>query len=122
MALDENPVRQSEAARLLEYFDAHQLAELVGVSTHSIARYLRWEQQPPIAVVNRLHWLARAVGYLSGTYNENGVRRWFKRQRKALGGLSPEEVLLAEEEWSSESEGALRVLDLAQASVGMIAT
>lgn len=121
-ALGANPVPQQEANALLKYFHEDQLATLLRVSKSSVLRYASGERKAKGPVVDRLHWLALVVGYLTGTYNEYGVRRWFERPRKALDGPSPKEVLLADGDWTPESRGAQRVERLAKATIGMVAT
>lgn len=121
-ALGENPAPQQEAGALLKIFAVEQLAELLRISPTSVQRYARGEREAPGPVVERLHWLALIVGYLTGTYNEYGVRRWYERPRTALNGESPKEILLADAEWTPSSEGARRVEALAKATIGMPAT
>jgi len=121
-ALGENPAPQQESRALLRIFDADQLAELLVISPTSMQRYARGDRQPPEAVVERVHWLALVVGYLTGTYNRYGVRRWFERPRQALGGVSPKQALLNHPEWTPDSEGARRVEELAKSLIGMPVT
>ena len=121
-ALGENPVPQQEMRSLLRTFDAEQLASLLVISPSSVQRYARGERHIPEPVVDRVHWLALVVGHLTGTYNEYGVRRWFRRPRQALDGTTPEQALLAEGGWSHYSEGARKVEGLAKSLIGMPAT
>jgi len=121
-ALGENPAPRQEINALLKYFDNEDLAELLQISPSSVQRYARGERNPPEPVVDRLHWLALVVGYLTGTYNEFGVRRWFDRPRTALDGKGPKDTLLAEKAWTPESDGARQVEELAKALIGMPAT
>lgn len=121
-ALGDNPVPQQEARALLKYFDEDQLATLLRVSKSSVQRYASGARKAKDPVVDRLHWLALVVGYLTGTYNEYGVRRWFERPRKALDGPSPKQVLLADGDWTPDSRGAQRVEVLAKSTIGMVAS
>ncbi len=121
-ALGENPAPQREARALLDYFSEEQLARLLVISISSIQRYVRGERRPPDVVTDRLHWLAVAIGYLTGTYNEHGVRRWFDRPRTALGGQSPTQALLFQDDWTPDTEAAQRVEQLARTLSGMPAT
>ncbi|MBX3142715.1 MAG: hypothetical protein KF813_03080 [Trueperaceae bacterium] len=121
-ALADNPAPQQEARALLRYFDEDQLARLLLVSRSSIQRYASGERTAKGPVIDRLHWLALVVGLLTGTYNEYGVRRWFERPRKALGGPSPQEVLLVAGDWTPDDLGARRVEELAKATIGMVAS
>lgn len=120
--LGENPAPQQEAKALLKVFAVEQLAELLRISPTSVQRYARGDREAPGPVVERLHWLALVVGYLKGTYNEYGIRRWFERKRTALKGKSPKETLLEDTEWAPSSAGARRVEALAKATIGMPAT
>lgn len=121
-ALGQNPAPRREINALLKYFDNEQLTELLQISPSSVQRYARGERNPPEPVVDRIHWLALVVGYLTGTYNEFGVRRWFERPRTALDGKGPKDALLADKAWTSESDGARQVEQLARALIGMPAT
>lgn len=121
-ALGENPVPRREWRALRAYFDDDRLASLLGISESSVQRYARGTRVTPDPIVARLHWLALVVGHLNGSYNEYGVRRWFARPRKALGGRSPQETLLADGDWSPDGEAARRVGSLAEAGMGMTAT
>lgn len=120
--LEHNPAPKREWQSLLGFFGAEQLARLLGVSETSVHRYSRGERQAPPEVISRLHWLAIVIGHLSGSYNEFGVRRWFQRPRAQLDGKSPQQVLLAEGDWSPDGEAAALVEELAKGSLGMIAT
>ncbi len=122
LALRENPVPRREWGALLRYFGAEQLATLLRVSQSSVQRYARGMRTTPLEVAARLHWLAIVVGYLSASYNEFGVRRWFERARKALGGHSPQARLLAEDDWSPRCNAAQEIEALARAGTGMGAT
>lgn len=121
-ALAVNPVPDREWRSLLKYFKSDDLIELLQVSDSSIQRYVSGKRPTPDDVAGRLHWLALVVGHLSGSYNPFGVRRWFARSRAALGGKAPQEVLLSENPWSPDGEGAQQVEALAKASTGMPAT
>jgi hypothetical protein len=121
-ALGENPVPHREWKPLLRLFGPQRLAALLSVSESSIGRYSRGERTTPDDVAGRLHWLAIVVGYLSGSYNDFGLRRWFERPRRALGGKSPQDVLLAEQQWSPEGKFAAAIEELARGSGGMTAT
>jgi hypothetical protein len=118
-ALAENPVPRREWKAVRQYFNDDQLAHLLGISETSVQRYARAQRNTPEAVVAKLHWLALVVGYLSGSYNEYGVRRWFQRPRQALAGHSPQETLLAERDWTPDGLAARKVESLAKASMGM---
>lgn len=107
---------------LLECFGDEQLAELLQISPSSIQRFARGGRTIPEPVEDRLHWLALVVGHLSRTYNSLGVRRWFERPRTALGGKSPKETLLTDTAWTSDSDGAREVGELARALIGMPVT
>lgn len=121
-ALADNPVPQQEVKALLNYFGEDQLASLLLVSRSSVQRYASGDRTAKGPVVDRLHWLALVVGFLTGTYNEYGVRRWFQRPRKALGGPSPQQILLADGDWSPDDRGAQRIWELARATIGMVAS
>ena len=110
-ALDESPAPASEWPTLLEVLGPELLGCLVGVSVSSTRRYLSRARHTPDAVAARLQFIALVVGDLAGAYNEIGVRRWFERPRKPLGGNAPNAVLVGD--WRPEDEGPRRVRELA---------
>lgn len=122
MVLGESPLPEREWRSLLATFDAADLGAMLKTSESSVKRYATDVRTTPDHVADRLHWLAITVGYLSGSYNAYGVRRWFQRPRQALGGLSPREALDAEGDWTPYGDAATRIQDLAKASTGMTAT
>lgn len=90
-----------------------RLADLVGVSVSSMARYRTGQRGTPDDVALRLHVLAQIVSDLSGSYNAYGIRRWFDRPRSALNGRAPGEVLHGA--WDPEDEQVVAVRELAAA-------
>lgn len=110
-ALDASPVPANEWPALHEVLGPKMLAGLVGVSASSARRYLSGTRPTPDAVAVRLHFLALVVADLAGAYNDIGVRRWFERSRKRLGGSSPARLLA--EDWSPDDDGPSRVRELA---------
>lgn len=110
-ALDESPAPASEWPTLSGILGPELLARLVGVSASSTRRYLSQARHTPDAVAARLHAIALVVGDLAGAYNEIGIRRWFERPRKRLGGNAPNAVLVGD--WRPEDEGPRRVRELA---------
>lgn len=120
--LRHNPLPQREWPALQRHFDPEHLARLLGISKSSVLRYARGERHTPDDVAARLHWLAIVVGYLVGSYNALGIRRWFARPRRTLDGASPEALLLGERPWSPDGDSARRIEELARASTGMTVT
>lgn len=70
----------------------------------------------PPAAVDRIQLIGRVVWCLMGSYNDEGVRRWFGRRRPQLQGKSPAEHL--GNDWSANSPAAKQVLALAEALTG----
>jgi uncharacterized protein (DUF2384 family) len=60
-----------------------------------------------------VHFLARILATLAGSYNEFGARRWLERPRTALGGRAPAELLRGD--WDPDDDGARQVRELAEA-------
>lgn len=118
--LEQSPVPEFEWASLLKVFDADELSSLVGTSPSSLRRYASGARATPDEVAARLHFLARVVGELKGSYNEIGIRRWFRRKRLPLGERPPAEVL--GESWSPEDPEPAEVLALARSLVSSPAT
>lgn len=96
------------------------LTALVGVSPSSVKRYATGERETPDLAAARLHFLAMLIADLLGSYNRYGVRRWFERPRKPLGGQSPREALGPH--WQPDDPAAQRIADLAQALTSLGAT
>lgn len=120
--LGESPLPEREWRSLLGYFDAADLGALLKTSESSVKRYAADVRTTPDHIADRLHWLAITVGYLSGSYNAYGIRRWFQRPRQALGGRSPSEALGTDGDWAPYGDAATRIQDLAKASTGMTVT
>lgn len=119
-AIEESPMPGHEWVMLTDLLGDDLVAELVGVSPSSVRRYGHGERPTPDDVAGRLHVLALIVSDLAGSYNDFGIRRWFRRSRSALGGDSPSAVLSGG--WSPESERVREVRALARALSGSPAT
>lgn len=119
-ALEESPLPRTEWVGLERVLGADMLADLVGVSPSSLRRYAAGTRDTPDDVAARLHFLALVVGDLSGSYNDFGVRRWFRRRRSQLGGQAPADLLQGA--WDPQEEGPDKVRKLAAALLGAPAT
>jgi len=86
------------------------LGELVGVPAEMLAAFDRTRHHP--ATVARIDLVGQVVWCLLGTYDDEGIRRWFGRCRPQLQGKSPAEHL--GDDWLADSLAAKRVLDLAK--------
>ena len=93
------------------------LAELLEVSTRSLQRYAKRERMPKGDVLLRFRWLAGVADALSGAYNEDGARQWFRRPRAQLDGLCPKDFLGAR--WLPDSAAAMRVYRLTTSLTGV---
>lgn len=118
--LEESPVPDSEWKAVRSVLGAELLSHLLNVSETSVRRYERGERSTPDDVAFRLHSLALIVADLSGGYNEFGIRRWFGRERSALEGRAPIDVL--HKDWNPDDPGPTSVRDLAARLTGMGAT
>ena len=119
-ALEQSPVPETELPALLELFGLEMLADLLGTSPSSLRRYTSGARSAPDLVAARAHFLSVVVGDLRGAYNAIGVRRWFDRERSALGGRSPRRLL--GKNWDPDSVAAMQVRELARSLVGSPAT
>lgn len=115
-ALEASALPETELPKLATLFGTEHLAALVGVGTSTLRRYLARQRAVPDDVAHRLHVVARIVGALAGMYNDRGIRRWFDRPRRQLGGLTPAEALV--KHWSDEQFDADDVVMLASAPTG----
>jgi len=59
--------------------------------------------------------LPMVIADLAGSYNNDGIRRWFDRPRQQLKGASPRQFL--EGSWTPNSTEALRIKELSTAVV-----
>lgn len=72
---------------------------------------------PPPAPASRVMLIRQIVWCLRGTYDDEGIKRWFCRRRPQLQGKSPAEHL--GDDWQANSPAAMRVLALAAELTGM---
>ena len=119
-ALLESPTPRHEWPRLVEVLGLELLARLVGTSLASARRYASGERNTPEVLAERLHHVAMIVADLAGAYNDLGIRLWFDRSRKLLGGKPPRELLTGA--WRPDQREPQRVLELAASLVGSPAT
>lgn len=119
-ALDASPVPQYEWPALARVFPPEDLADLLQVSVSSLKRYQSRERDTPDQVAARLHFIAQVVGDLAGSYNETGIRRWFRRKRTQLDGRTPAAWLAPG--WDPDDKGPRRVRELARHLVTLSAT
>jgi hypothetical protein len=118
--LEGSPMPQFEWQSLSKVFDADDLAKLLETSTSSLRRYMSGARSTPDDIAERLHYLARIVGDLRGSYNDIGIRRWFSRKRTALDGKTPSQLLMGQ--WRPDDSGPERVRALARSLVASPAT
>lgn len=119
-ALEESPSPRSEWPALTEMLEPERLGILLGVSLSSVRRYATGSRPTPDEVARRLHFVAKVVADLLGAYNAAGVRRWFERPRRVLGGRRPADVLAGP--WDPDEDGPRSVRALARSLVGGTAT
>jgi hypothetical protein len=86
------------------------LGGLVGVPPAAIVKFSKGSIKPEM--VGRVKHIGQEVWCLLGTYDNEGIRRWFRRQRPQLKGKSPAECL--QDGWQGDSADAMRVLALAE--------
>jgi len=111
-----SPIPDTELPKLDELFRTDTLADLLGIGSSTLRRYLANERRVPDDVARRAHVVTRIVGDLAGFYNERGIRQWFSRPRVQLGGRTPTDVLRTA--WESDEGAAEPVLELAAELVG----
>ncbi|MBI4738292.1 hypothetical protein HY772_01805 [Candidatus Woesearchaeota archaeon] len=81
------------------------LIDLTGKSPADLRKDLLEESK-------KIYFLYEIVNYLRGSYNDEGVRRWFQRERSQLEGKSPLRYLYSG--WDPDDEEAKHVLELAK--------
>lgn len=97
-------------AALLDVLGEVLLGHLVGLPAASIFQ-AAYEGQ----AADRIAWISKVVWHLQGTYNNSGIRRWFRRPRAQLEGRSPVQAL--GQDWKADDSSAVAVLRLAEALV-----
>jgi transcriptional regulator with XRE-family HTH domain len=115
VAVEESPMPDAEWAPMSDAL-GEDLARLLNISPSSLARYRSGERATPDVVAARLHFIAMVVSDLAGSYNNFGIRRWFKRHRSALQDKSPEQILSGD--WTVDREEVVHVRDLARSLLG----
>jgi hypothetical protein len=113
--LDDCPVPQREMPKLAEVLGP-ELRDLLGISNSALQRYRDETRDVPDDVAWRGHVLAGIVGDLAGSYNDRGIRGWFKRGRPQLGGRAPADVLSGK--WDPQNDAVTQVRNLAGSLVG----
>ena len=119
-ALRASPLPEYEWGAMTSTLGVERLASVLGVAEASLRRYASGTRTTPDEVAACLHHVAQVVGYLRGGYNDIGIRRWFQRPRRSLGGETPEAFLGPD--WSPDGERATAVLELARALTSSPAT
>ena len=118
--IEHTPMPAAEWGPVVEVLGLDDTAAMLGTAPSSVRRYESGDRTTPQAVAERLHLLELVIADLSGSYNDYGIRRWFRRARTQLGGRSPVELLRGE--WGPDDEGPSRVRELAGALIGLGAT
>ena len=112
-ALETSPLPEAEIRSTAAAIGWERLAELSGASLPSLRRYAGGTRSTPDPVAHRVHFLARILATLAGSYNEFGARRWLERPRVALGGRAPASLLRGD--WDPDDDGPRQVRELAEA-------
>jgi uncharacterized protein (DUF2384 family) len=112
-ALEASPLPEAEIRSTAATIGWERLAELSGASLPSLRRYAAGTRGTPDPVAHRVHFLARILATLAGSYNEFGARRWLERPRTALGGRAPASLLRGD--WDPDDDGPRQVRELAEA-------
>lgn len=112
----DSPVPDRELPKLDALFGTDRLAALTGVASSSLRRYLGHDRDVSDEVAGRAHLVARIVSDLAGSYNEQGIRRWFERPRPQLDRRAPKDILHGK--WDPEGPEAARVAALAAERAG----
>ena len=115
-AVDASPHPEGEWAPARELLGDELLARLLRISASSLRRYAAADRRTPDEVAWRLHFVARLLAALVGSYNDYGIRRWFERRRSALDGVTPAELL--EHAEAEDDERLESVLTLAEQLTG----
>ncbi|WP_137809143.1 MULTISPECIES: hypothetical protein [unclassified Gordonia (in: high G+C Gram-positive bacteria)] len=117
-AIVASPYPKTEWASVTDVLGTDLATRMVGISDSSLRRYSSGDRDTPDDVAARLHFLAMVIADLLGSYNRYGVRRWFVRPRRPLGGKPPAEVLTGGK-WEPESAAARMVAELAESLTGL---
>ncbi len=86
------------------------LGRLVGLPSKSAATASAASSLSEAA--SRIELIGQIVWCLMGTYDAEGIRRWFGRRRPQLEGRTPADLLAPG--WVADSPSAKRILELAK--------
>ena len=64
------------------------------------------------STLDQIHLIYEIVDTLRGAYNDDGIRKWFDRERPELEGKNPTDYLGST--WNPEAYNARKVLELAK--------
>lgn len=84
---------------------------LIGLTGKKLVDLRKDLQEEP-----KIYFLYKMVDYLRGSYNNEGIKQWFKRERSLLEGKTPLQYLGST--WNPDQEEAKCVLELAKSSIG----
>lgn len=98
----------SEELRLI--LGNRMVDQLVGLPSKSAAMASTASSLPEAA--GRIELIGQIVWCLMGTYDAQGIRRWFGRRRSQLKGRTPADLLAPG--WVADSTSAKRILELAK--------
>lgn len=115
-AVDASPQPDGEWGPARDLLGDDLLARLLAISSSSLRRYASRERPTPDEVAWRLHSVSRVLAALIGSYNSYGVRRWFDRERVALDGRAPAELIAGAE--AEDDAGIVAVIALAESLAG----
>jgi uncharacterized protein (DUF2384 family) len=93
----------SSPADLLEWLSSsvsatrEELAEWLGVSARTLARWKSQEAQPAEPELHRLRLLVRLASQLAYSYTRTGISQWLVRPMALIGGRRAVDVLSDEE-------------------------
>ncbi len=92
------------------------LARLTHANIFTIRNFLENGRKPPIDILERLDYLRTLINYLQGSYNQQGILHWLKRDRKELSGRSPNYIFRSD--WKPEDRDSQKILELAKSLTG----
>ncbi len=89
---------------------------LFGEEPTTLKKYIYVDNLGKPDLPEKLLYIHQTIYYLSGTYNEQGIQRWFQRERAQLDKKSPLQYL--GNNWRPYDENAKVVLELARSNLG----
>ena len=108
-------ISKRDIKTLEEILRTELFTDLVGETPKKLQKKLQ-KGKVPKSLTEKVYFIYEITEYLQGSYDYQGIRNWFDRERVELENNSPSQYLGFD--WKPEDEYAKRVLELARSLKG----